>query len=173
MKLLEKILVAIDVNTDSTEQLNTTIKLPEAYTSEIILMHVVGDMELKDNIKDIVVKSVTDSLNAIKDVLIGNKVKVREPEVVFGKIVETIVQKANSERVNLTLIGSNKEKKRKKIKLGVISEQIIQESDVPVWSVNAEKKHCFPAYFARSIFQNHQNGHLPMPLKLQGNLMPN
>lgn len=140
MKLLEKILVPIDVNTDSTEQINVTIKLANAYKSEIILMSVVGDTELSDNIKDIVVKSVTESLNEIKEVLISNKVKVRESEVIFGKIVATIVQKANSEKVNLVLIGAKEKKKRAKFKLGVIAEQILRESDVPVWLVNGEKK---------------------------------
>ncbi|MCU0412911.1 MAG: universal stress protein [Ignavibacteriaceae bacterium] len=140
MKLLEKILVPIDVNTDSTEQINATIKLANAYKSEIILMSVVGDTELNDNIKDIVVKSVAESLNEIKEVLISNKVKVREPEVLIGKIVDTIVQKANSENVNLVLIGAKEKKKREKFKLGVITEQIIRESDIPVWLVNGERK---------------------------------
>ncbi|MBU1013261.1 MAG: universal stress protein [Bacteroidetes bacterium] len=143
MKLLEKILVPIDVNTDSIEQINATIKLANAYKSEITLMCVVGDTELKDNIKDIVVKSVTESLNEIKEVLISNKVKVQEPEIAFGKIVDFIVQKANSEKVNLILIGTKEKKKREKFKLGIIAEQIIRESDIPVWLVNGEKKTLF------------------------------
>lgn len=140
MKLLEKILVPIDVNTDSTEQINAAIKLANAYKSEIILMYVINDTELNDNIKDIVVKSVTETLSDIKQVFVSNKVKVREPEVFFGKTVDTIVQKANSEKVNFVLIGANKKKKTAKFKLGVISEQIIRESDVPVWLANREKK---------------------------------
>ena len=140
MKLLEKILVPIDVNTDSTEQINAAIKLANAYKSEIIPMYVINDTELNDNIKDIVVKSVTETLNEIKQVLVSNKVKVCEPEVIFGKTVDTIVQKANSENANLILIGANEKKKRAKFKLGIISEQIIRESDIPVWLANRENK---------------------------------
>jgi nucleotide-binding universal stress UspA family protein len=140
MKLLEKILVPIDVNTDSTEQINATIKLANAYKSEIILISVVGDMELNKDIKVIVEKSVTESLNEIKAVLLNNKVQVREPEIIFGKIFEIIVQKANSENVNLILIGSKEKNKREKFKLGIIAEQIIRESDIPIWLVNGEKK---------------------------------
>jgi nucleotide-binding universal stress UspA family protein len=117
MKLLEKILVPIDVNTDSEEQINATIKLANAYKSEIILMYVAPDYELKDEIKDIVIKSVTESLNEIKEILISNKVKVKEPIIVFGNIVETIVQKANLEKVNLVLIGAMK-KEKGKIQIG-------------------------------------------------------
>lgn len=143
MKLLEKILVPIDVNTDSAEQILATIKLANAYNSEIALMYVVGDTELNDNLNEIVVKSVTESLNEIKEVLISNKIKVREPEVVFGNIVDTIVQKANAEKVNLVLIGAKEKKKREKFKLGIITEQIIRESDVPVYLVTGEKKTLF------------------------------
>jgi nucleotide-binding universal stress UspA family protein len=143
MKLLEKILVPIDVNTDSKEQISATIKLANAYKSEILLMYVAPDYELKDEIKEIVLKSVTESLNEIKEDLESNKVKVLKPIIVFGNIVDAIVQKANMEKVNLLLIGSNEKKKRIKYKLGVIAEQIIRMSDVPVWLVNSDKKTSF------------------------------
>jgi universal stress protein E len=143
MKLLEKILVPVDVNTDSDEQINATIKLANAYKSEIILMYVAPDYELKDEIKDIVIKSVTESLNEIKEILISNKVNVKEPIIVFGNIVDAIVQKADLEKVNLVLIGANRKKKRAKFKLGIIAEQIIRISDVPIWLANAEQKPLF------------------------------
>jgi nucleotide-binding universal stress UspA family protein len=143
MKLLEKILVPIDVNTDSKEQISVTIKLANAYKSEILLMYVVPDEALKDEIKDIVIKSVTELLNEIKKTLESNKVKVLEPIIAFGNIASTIVQKANLEKVHLVLIGANEKKKRAKFKLGIIAEQIIRISDVPVWLVNAEQKPLF------------------------------
>lgn len=140
MKLLEKILVPIDVNTDADEQINATIKLANAYKSEIILMYVIPDYELKDEIKNIVLKSVTESLNEIKEILISNKVNVLEPIIVFGNIVDTIIQKANSLKVNLVLIGAKEKNKTAKFKLGVISEQIIRESDVPVCLISQNNK---------------------------------
>jgi universal stress protein E len=143
MKLLEKILVPVDVNTDTKEQVNATISLANSYNSEIMLLYVAPDNELKDAIKDIVIKSVTESLNEIKEILISNKVKVLEPIIVFGNIVDEIVQKANLEKVNLLLIGSSEKNKKAKFKLGIISEQIIRKSDVPVWLVNSDKKASF------------------------------
>jgi universal stress protein E len=143
MKLLEKILVPIDVNTDSTELINATIKLADAYHSEIILMYVIDDRELTDSIKEIVLKSVKESLNEINKRFIANHLKTQEPVVVFGKIVDSIVQKAYSERVNLVLIGAKEKNIREKYKLGVITEQIIRECDAPVWLVNGEKEILF------------------------------
>lgn len=143
MKLLEKILVPIDVNTDPKKQINATIKLANAYKSEIILIYVAPDYELKDDIKDIVVKSVTESLNEIREILESNKIKVQEPIIAYGKIADTIAKKANSVKANLVIIGSNEKKKMSKFKLGLISEQIIRESDVPVLLVNADQKSLF------------------------------
>ncbi|MDP3453756.1 MAG: hypothetical protein Q8R90_12475, partial [Bacteroidales bacterium] len=79
MKLLEKILVPVDVNTGSEEQINATIRLANVYNSEILLMYVAPDKELNEEIKNIVLKSITESLNEIKEILESNKVKVREP----------------------------------------------------------------------------------------------
>jgi len=140
MKLLEKILVPIDVNTDSREQISATIKLANAYNSEIILMYVVPDYDLKDQIKDIVTKFVTESLNEIKEILISHKVNVWETIIEFGKIADTVVRKANLEKVNVVLIGAKEKNKRAKFKLGVIAEQIIRLSDVPVWLINSDNK---------------------------------
>jgi universal stress protein E len=143
MRQIEKILVPIDINTDSKEQISIAIKLANAFKSEILLLYVAPDQELKNEIKEIVLQSVTESLNEIKEILINNEIKVQEPIIVFGNIVDTIVQKANSEKVNLILIGANKKNKRAKFKLGIISEKIIIKSDVPVLQVNENNKNSF------------------------------
>lgn len=92
-----KNLVPIDVNTDSKVKISAVIRLANVYKSEIIVMNVAPDHELKDEIKDIVIKSVTESLNEIKEILVRNKVKVQEPIIAFGSIADIIVRKANFE----------------------------------------------------------------------------
>jgi nucleotide-binding universal stress UspA family protein len=132
MKLLEKILVPVDVNRDSGEQISTAKKIALAYHSEIILLYVIPDEDLKDAIRDIVVKSVSMSLNEIRDLLAGQNVGVRAPLVLIGKPVEKIVQVADSENVNLVLMGSHGEEKKNKFKLGLLADQLIRILDVPV-----------------------------------------
>jgi len=129
MKLLEKFLVPVDVNADSTEQINAAVKLASIYKSEVMLLYVVPEDDLSDHIKRIVLKSVMASLNEIKAIFIRSKVAVSEPEVFFGKVVDTIVQKANEGNVNLVLIGSKEKQEKEKFKLGVIAEQIIREAE--------------------------------------------
>lgn len=143
MKQFKKILVPIDVNIDSKEQIKAAIKLAHEYTSEIILMSVVGDIELPDAIRTIVFESITESLQEIKQEFLVNNITVGEPIVVFGNIVESIIQKAHSEHVNLLVIGSKEKKKSDRFKLGVIAEQIIRECEVPVCVIKCNKKTVF------------------------------
>lgn len=140
MKLLEKILVPVDVNTDSKEQMTAVIKIASEYKSEIILLYVIPDEDLNDEIKNIVVKAVTGSLQELKKMLTYKKNTVREPVIVFGKPVDNIVQIANSENVNLVIIGSSEKKKGAKFKLGIIAEQLVRLSDIPVWVVKTKEE---------------------------------
>lgn len=55
MKLLENILVPIDVNINSTDQINDTIYLAKDYKSESILMFVISDTQLSDKLKPLVI----------------------------------------------------------------------------------------------------------------------
>lgn len=67
MKLLERILVPIDINVDSKEQLNTAIEMAQSYNSEIIIMSVITDEVLPDSVKGIVKNAVSDHLNEAKE----------------------------------------------------------------------------------------------------------
>lgn len=143
MKLLEKILVPVDVSTDNTEQINTAVKLASAYNSEIILLYVVPDDDLQNKLKEFVLKAAKESLDEIREILVAGKVIAGEPKVAFGKIVSTIIDTANSETVNLILIGSKSKPRKSIYKLGVTAEQIIRMSDVPVFLVKSEPKKLF------------------------------
>lgn len=140
MVTIGKILVPIDVNTDTSCQINSAIELAQAYKAGIILMYVIPVLKLKKEVKCIVEKSVNESLDEIKNSFENNNVIVQKTLVVYGNIVETILKTINSEDVNLVLIGENKEHKRVKFKLSGKSEQIIRASNVPVCLIRETKK---------------------------------
>jgi nucleotide-binding universal stress UspA family protein len=99
-------------------------------------MHIIPDLELKEHIQTIVKKSVLESLNVIKEMLESNDIEVYETIIKCGNIVEAIVQKANSQEVNLVLLGENIDNRGSKFKLSVKSEQIISASDIPVYLIS-------------------------------------
>jgi nucleotide-binding universal stress UspA family protein len=132
MKLLEKILVPVNVTRDSAEQISNARKIALAYHSQIILLYVIPDEELKDEIRDIVGKAVAKSLKEIRDSLVEQNISVREPMILTGKPVDQIIQVAEAEGVNLILLGSHADEKRNLVKPGVLAEQLIRLSDSPV-----------------------------------------
>lgn len=140
MEVLERILVPIDVNTDYNEQVNSALQMARAYSSAVVLMYIIPDLELNNQIKSIVEQSVSESLKTISKVFESNDIKVQERIITYGNIVKAIVDKANSPGVNLVLIGENLENKGSKYRLSVKSEQIIRASEVPVYVTSHTKK---------------------------------
>lgn len=106
MKLLEKILVPIDINIDSKEQINTAIKIAKLSDSEIFILYVLPEEGLKGAIKDLVFSSATKALDKIKNVFVKEGITVCEPVIKYGKPVDKILKMAAKEDVNLILTGS-------------------------------------------------------------------
>lgn len=139
MKLLDKILVPIDVNIDSTEQLNTAIKIAKLCNSEIFILYVLPEEGLKDAIKDLVINTATEALNKIKNIFKKEGITVSEPIIKYGKPVENILKIANKENVNLILTGSGS-KEKEKFKRGFTAEKLMRQSEKPVWVSKSDKE---------------------------------
>jgi nucleotide-binding universal stress UspA family protein len=140
MKLLEKILVPIDVNINSTKQIDAAVKIAKAYNSAITLLYVVPDSDLNANLKQILLRSCKEALQIIKNNIENEGIVVEAPRVEFGNIVQSIVHCANVLKANLVVIGENGENKRKHYKLSAKSEQILRAMDVPVLLISENNK---------------------------------
>jgi nucleotide-binding universal stress UspA family protein len=140
MKLLEKILLPIDISTDFGEQLNVAIELSRTFNSEIIIIYVLSEEGLHDNIKEFVIQAITDSLNNVREAFRKEGIIVREPIIENGKPVEKIIEMSVKENVNLILAGSGNKGIKEKYQLGITAEKLIRLSDKPVWIVKSNEK---------------------------------
>lgn len=140
MKLLEKILVPIDVNIDNKEQLNTAINIARSYNSEIIVMYVLSEEIVHNDIKEIVINAISENLNKVKETLKKEGILIKEPSIVFGNPVDEILQSSINENVNLILIGSGLIDKKEKFRLGINADKLIRLSDKPVWVVKSNEE---------------------------------
>ncbi len=140
MKLLEKILVPVDINTDNKEHLSIAIELARSFDSEIIIVYVLPDEVLHNDIKEIVLRAISDALNKIKETFKEEGIMVREPLIEYGKPVEKILQIALKENANLILAGSGSKSLKDKFQLGITAEKLIQMSDKPVWIVKSNEE---------------------------------
>ncbi|SMO85866.1 Nucleotide-binding universal stress protein, UspA family [Saccharicrinis carchari] len=136
MKLLEKILVAVDVNKDVTDQIDVAINIARTYNSQIIIVYVIPKEVLHPDISDIVIKAVKKSLLDVKETLENAGVDVVDPIIENGKPGERLLQVSADHNVNLILVGSGGSSNNN-FKLGITAHKLIQLSDKPVWIVKA------------------------------------
>lgn len=140
MKLLKKILVPIDVNIDSKEQINTTIKVASAFNSEVIIVYVIPSKNIPNSIKNLMITTINTGLGKVKKTLENEGINVREPIIEYGIPVDNILDIAIKENVNLILSGSGSNGKKEKFKLGTIAKKLVILSDKPVWTVKTNQK---------------------------------
>jgi nucleotide-binding universal stress UspA family protein len=138
MKQLEKILLPIDVNTDSKEQVNVAIDIARSYKSEIIIIYVLSENVIHNNIEEILMHAITDSLNKVKETIRKEGIRVKEPLIEIGKPVDNILKMAVKEEVNLIVAGSGTSSKELQFKLGNTVEKLIRHSDIPVLVVESD-----------------------------------
>ncbi len=136
MKLLEKILVAVDVNTDVSEQIEVAVHIARSYHSQILVVYVIPKEVLHPDISEIVAKAVKNTLLEVKNKFKNAGVAVADTIIENGKPSERILQVSIDHNVNLILAGSGGTSNNN-FKLGITAEKLIQLSDKPVWIVKA------------------------------------
>ena len=118
MKLLEKILMPVDINKKYNEQIAFATKLSKEFHSEVLVMYVLPEEDIHPEIDSLLNTYVSEILNKVIDELKSNKVPCREPIVVKGNPTDKILQEANEQNVNLILTGSGNKSEKDEFKLG-------------------------------------------------------
>lgn len=140
MKLLEKILVPVDVSKNFDNQVNAAIEIAKEFHSAIGLMYVLPDTVLHDDIKTLVLNSINELFNKAKEVFDNQGIVTLKPIIEIGGPVDKILQKANEGKFNLILAGSGEKDEKEQYKLGITAEKLIRLSDIPVWVAKANQE---------------------------------
>ncbi|MBN1182686.1 MAG: universal stress protein [Bacteroidales bacterium] len=135
MRLLEKILLPIDITCNSTEQVNCTIKLAKAFNSSVIIAYILPMDASRESIKDIVQDAVDTKLQEITSQLEQNEVPVLESIVEFGNPYESIIDISENHDVNLIILTSGDKSLSEPYKLGTTAEKVMRKTDKPVWVI--------------------------------------
>ena len=140
MKLLEKLLLPLDVNRDNEEQINAAIKISKEFNSCITVMYVLPESELHPEVEELLKKFVDDTLRKVTETLENNKVPCTKPLFEKGNPVNKILEVSTALNVNLILVDSGTRKEEDKFRLGTTAEKLIQLSDIPVWVTKSGEK---------------------------------
>ena len=130
MKLLGKILVAMDFKHASEEALGMSLFLAKEFDSEIILIHVIPEIKDFQMARGKIRKKVTDKLKHMEMDLKRKGIASVETITRFGIPFERIMEHAEELDVNLIVVGSGKGDK--KFPLGITAERVMIYADKPV-----------------------------------------
>lgn len=135
MKLLDKILVALDFSESSGNVLQSAVELAKIFDSTIVPVHILPDDIVNKKVKSMLNKMALEKLKETEDFIEKEGVAMEKPLLVVGVPHQAIVRAAVDVNANMVLVGSGETRKGETYRLGITAERIIQKSQKPVFVV--------------------------------------
>ncbi len=139
MKLLDKILVAINVNEIDSALIKVAKELANKFSSKLILMGVLPSDAQKTSINSIITNYVQKEMDEIESDLTNSGLSV-EKKLVYGGVLEQIITISEREDVNLILIPEKFEISQEEHKVDVVVEKLVRKCQKPIWVVDTKGK---------------------------------
>ncbi len=139
MKLLEKILVAINVNEIDSALIKVAKELANKFSSKLILMGVLPSDAQKSSINSIITNYVQKEMDEIESDLTNSGLSV-EKKLVYGGVLEQIITISEREDVNLILIPEMFNTTDDEHKVDVVVEKLVRKCQKPIWVVDTKGK---------------------------------
>ncbi len=147
MRLMEKILVAVDFDESSRRAVQMAAVLGKAFGSEVVLLHVeeeLGDFEIeRSRLKAEAETKLAEYRGEMEE---GGADNVTS-ELVEGDPLEEICKAASEKNANVVMIGNGDKPEDARHKLGTTAGKLIRSCEKPVWVV----KKNFPAQIKRIL----------------------
>ena len=156
MKLLEKILIPVDNNNDTEDQLQIAFDLAERFHSQLILIRVLPNEAKIKSINSLIVEHTNNNFKQILTKIddAGYETKTH---ICYGNEFDQIASVAEKENVNLILISNKYCSKStdKEDSIDIITEKLIRKSQKPIWTIkkgqnNIPKKILCPIDYSES-----------------------
>lgn len=135
MKLMEKILLATDFNQAATDAMKTAIILAKKFQSEIILIHVIPEIDHLSLSPDIIEDNVKKLLENVRKNIAREGITTPEPILLSDVPFEHITTYAVLHDANVIIIGAGETYESGKFRLGITAGRVIRSSKKPVWIV--------------------------------------
>lgn len=135
MKLLQKILVPLDFEPASLKALDNAIIFAEYFLSEITLLHVAPSEKVSEKTEKLLMEGILSKMKSLLDNLETEKVKSVEILVEKGNPAEKILHIAESNDMNLIIVGEGNKPENENYKLGTTAEKLMLGKQVPLFVV--------------------------------------
>lgn len=145
MTILEKVLWAVDFDSDHTHSVEKIGHMMDIFGHEIILLHVLPNDLKGSSLKNFVEKSVKGELEKLKSELSQDGETKVSVKIVYGNIVESILDQAEKEDVNLIVVNSGDPDTGSQTNLGLNAQKVVRNARKPVGVIShgpsREKRH--------------------------------
>ncbi len=132
MKLLEKILVPVDLLHSQQPQVDLAAELAQKFSSELTLLQVLPPEAETGSLQNLLSGFVDKEFGKITGDL--REKGIRFSQVVrYGDVFDQVREVAEKENSNLILIETQFQKDRKKYTIDIVIEKLIRKTDKPVW----------------------------------------
>jgi nucleotide-binding universal stress UspA family protein len=135
MKLMEKMLLATDFNEAANDAMQTAIMLAKKFLSEIILIHIIPELDDISLPMDTIKENVKKMLENVKKHISDQGVTIPEPILLTGTPFQLITVNGDIHNVNVIIIGGGERPDASGYRLGITAGRIIRISKKPVWIV--------------------------------------
>jgi len=140
MKILEKILVAVDFSKESEVVLLNAMEVAKTFNSKVSLMYVLPDGLNNKNAEKLLKEAAENKLAQSVSLLKEAGVDVDDFILEFGVVLDKVIKAADRIKANLILVGAGDKAENEIFKLGTTAEKIVRKSKQPVWVVKENKK---------------------------------
>ncbi|MCW5518257.1 universal stress protein [Aureitalea sp. L0-47] len=135
MKLLEKILVALDFSNSSENVLANAIEMAKIFDSTIIPIHILPDNISNDKVRESLQETTVTKLQEVEKQISDEGVSVKKSLLMTGTPYKAITRAALDTGANLILMGSGETKKSDSFRLGTTAQRVIHRSEKPVFII--------------------------------------
>lgn len=142
MKLLQNILVPVDLEDASLNAFGFAGEVAGVFKSRILLMHVIGDENLSQETESMMKDFLKDKFNDLKSRLPESLQEHVDVIIEKGSVFERISRVAIERDVNVIIAGAGNADKAK-YPLGTTVEKLMRKNQVPLWVVRKEDRFPF------------------------------
>lgn len=134
MQQLEKILVAVDLESATESVIETAVMMGAAFDSSLLLLHVIPEVLPATWTDQLDRNSLTAHLDEMKCGIERQGVCVSTVALLDGKASYRICQYADQKKADLIVIAAGRGRKTG-VRLGVTGDRVLRNSSKPVWLV--------------------------------------
>jgi len=135
MRLMEKILVAVDFDESSRRAVQMASVLGKAFGSEVVLFHVEAELGEFEVERAHLKRAAEEKLSEYRSEMGNAGVENVSTELVEGDPLEEICKAASEKSANVVMIGNGDKAEDARHKLGTTAGKLVRTCEKPVWIV--------------------------------------